>query len=100
MLTHFKNDRQALPGGQNSDFHCDNATDKALFYVHKDFQDRAVWLWEQLAEHYKNNTWVAGYNVLNEPTCEDDDLLNEIMARFEKAIRTIDPNHILFWDGK
>jgi hypothetical protein len=57
-------------------------------------------MWEHIAEHYKENTWVAGYNVLNEPTTQDDDLLNSIMARFEKSIRAIDPYHILFWDGK
>jgi hypothetical protein len=29
----------------------------ANFWIHKDFQDRAIWLWEQLAEHYKGNPW-------------------------------------------
>jgi endoglucanase len=93
-------DLHALPGGQSSDWHCDNPTDKALFWVHKDFQDRAVFIWEHLADHYKNKPWVAGYNVLNEPLEETGVILNAVMARLEKAIRAIDPYHILFWDGK
>lgn len=93
-------DLHALPGGQNTDFHCDNPTDKALFWVHKDFQDRAVNIWEHLAEHYKNNPWVAGYNALNEPVEESGEILVLVMKRIENAIRAIDPYHILFWDGK
>jgi endoglucanase len=89
-----------LPGGQSSDWHCDNPTDKARFWVHKDFHDRAVFIWEHLAEHYKNNPWVAGYNVLNEPLEETGVILIAVMARLEKTIRAIDPHHILFWDGK
>lgn len=71
-----------------------------MFWVHKDFQDRGAALWEHLAEHYKNNTWVAGYNVFNEPVQEGGEVLAQVMRRYENAIRAIDPNHILFWDGK
>ena len=39
-----------------------------MFWQHKHFQDRAVWLWENLADRYKDNPWVAGYNLLNEPS--------------------------------
>lgn len=56
-----------MPGAQNPDWHSDNPTNYAAFWDHKDFQDRVIWLWEQLAEHYKENAWVAGYNPLNEP---------------------------------
>ncbi|WVF65296.1 hypothetical protein IAT40_000020 [Kwoniella sp. CBS 6097] len=91
-------DLHAAPGGQNFDWHSDNATHKALFYEHKDFQDRTVLIWEHLARHYKNNTWVAGYNPLNEPTDEKHVRLISFYERIEKAIRAIDPHHILFLD--
>ncbi|OCF38455.1 endoglucanase C [Kwoniella heveanensis CBS 569] len=91
-------DLHAAPGGQNFDWHSDNATHKALFYDHKDFQDRTILIWEHLARHYKNNTWVAGYNPLNEPTDEKHVRLISFYERVEKAIRAIDPNHILFLD--
>lgn len=71
----------------------------ALFWEHREFQDRAVRLWETLAARYKGNTWVAGYNPLNEPTDEEHTRVLEWYERVEKAIRKIDPDHILYWDG-
>lgn len=56
-------------------------------------------IWEALAEHYKDNTWVAGYNPLNEPTDEEHVRVVAFYDRVEKAIRAIDPHHILFLDG-
>ncbi|WRT69321.1 uncharacterized protein IL334_006305 [Kwoniella shivajii] len=91
-------DLHAAPGGQNFDWHSDNPTHKALFYDHKDFQDRTIIIWEHLARHYKNNTWVAGYNPLNEPTDEKHVRLVAFYDRIEKAIRAIDDDHILFLD--
>ena len=60
-------DLHAFAGYQNQHWHSDNPTHAALFWEHKHFQDRAVWLWERLAERYKDNAWVAGYNIMNEP---------------------------------
>ena len=60
-------DMHALPGSQNQHWHSDNPTHKAFFWVYKDFQDRALHLWEVIAEHYKNQPWVAGYDLINEP---------------------------------
>ncbi|KAF8461288.1 glycoside hydrolase superfamily [Kalaharituber pfeilii] len=59
-------DMHTVPGGQNADWHSDSAHHVAEFCTHKDFQGRAIWLWEQLATHYKSNPF-AGYNTLNEP---------------------------------
>lgn len=47
-------------------------------------------------QHYKDNTWVAGYNPLNEPTDSEHTRLIAFYERVEKAIRAIDPHHILF----
>jgi len=55
-----------------------------------------VWLWEQLAAHYRDNTWVAGYNPMNEPTDCVHERLQAFYVRIEKAIRAVDPHHILF----
>ncbi len=84
---------------QNQDWHSDNQTNVALFWEHLDFQNRAVRLWEALASRYKGNTWVAGYNPLNEPADEHHHRLLAWYERIEKAIRKIDPDHILFLDG-
>ncbi|KAG8894347.1 hypothetical protein FRB99_001344 [Tulasnella sp. 403] len=85
--------------GQNGDWHCDTGIHMALFWEHIEFQNRTVALWEAFAERYKGNTWIAGYNPLNEPCDEEHYRLLAFYERVEKAIRKIDPEHILFWDG-
>lgn len=50
-------------------------------------------------QHYKTNTWVAGYNPLNEPTDSEHTRLLTYYVRLEKAIRAVDPDHMLFLDG-
>jgi hypothetical protein len=92
-------DLHALPGWQNQHWHSDNPTHVSLFWEHKHFQDRAVWLWERLAERYRGNAWVAGYNVINEPADPSGARLEPFYQRVSDAIRRIDPDHILFLEG-
>ena len=92
-------DLHALPGGQNCDWHCDNVTNYSAFWDHKDFQDRVIWLWQQLAARYKDNPWIAGYNPINEPCDPLHHRLPAFYDRIEPEIRKIDPDHILWLDG-
>ena len=92
-------DLHALPGYQNQHWHSDNPTHVALFWEHKHFQDRAVWLWEHFAERYRGNPWVAGYNVMNEPADPTEKRIEPVYQRLTQAIRAVDPNHILFLEG-
>ncbi|KAG8893517.1 hypothetical protein FRC00_010416 [Tulasnella sp. 408] len=92
-------DLHAAPGGQNGDWHCDTGIHMAFFWEYVEFQNRTVAIWEELARRYKGNTWVAGFNPLNEPCDEEHYRLLAFYERVEKAIRAIDPDHILFWDG-
>lgn len=92
-------DLHAVPGGQNQDWHSDSGIHKALFWDFKVFQDSIVNLWVEIAKYYKDNTWVAGYNPLNEPAVSEHSKLVSFYARAEREIREADPNHILFLDG-
>jgi len=92
-------DLHALPGFQNQHWHSDNPTHKALFWVHKDFQDRALHLWEVVAEHYKDQPWVAGYDLINEPADPTGKKVFPYYKRLYDAIRKKDPNHIIFLEG-
>ncbi len=92
-------DLHALPGSQNQHWHSDNPTHKALFWQHKDFQDRALHLWEVIAEHYKNQPWVAGYDLINEPAEPTGEKVFPYYKRLREVILKIDPNHILFLEG-
>ena len=92
-------DLHAFPGFQNQHWHSDNPTHKALFWKHKDFQDRALHLWEVIAEHYKDQPWVAGYDLMNEPADPTGKKVFPYYKRLRDAIRKIDPKHILFLEG-
>jgi len=92
-------DLHAAPGWQNQDWHCDNPSARALFWQHKHFQDRAVWLWKILAERYKDNPWVAGYDPLNEPSDPSESVVGPFYRRVVQAIRAVDPDHIIFLEG-
>jgi aryl-phospho-beta-D-glucosidase BglC (GH1 family) len=92
-------DLHALPGYQNQDWHCDNPTHKAFFWQHKHFQDRAVHLWEAIADRYKNHPWVAGYDLMNEPGDPTEKVIVPFYERLIRAIRDVDSNHILFLEG-
>jgi endoglucanase len=92
-------DLHALPGGQNANWHSDNPVHRAAFWEHQVFQDMAVALWEALADRFRDNPWVAGYNPVNEPASGDSGQVAAFYARLAEAIRQADPRHILFLDG-
>ncbi|PPQ70876.1 GH5 [Gymnopilus dilepis] len=92
-------DLHTAPGGQNTDWHSDHGGHIANFWNHKDHQDRVLWLWTELAKHYKNNKWIAGYNPLNEPTDPKHTRVVSFYTAVHDAIRAIDPDHVLFFDG-
>ncbi|KAF8882277.1 endoglucanase family 5 glycoside hydrolase [Infundibulicybe gibba] len=94
-------DMHTAPGGQSGGWHADAGTHLANFWVHKDFQDRLIWIWTQIAAHYRDNPWVAGYNVLNEPADPHPQHSRVISFydRAHEAIRAVDGSHIIFLDG-
>ncbi|TIA15594.1 cellulase, partial [Aureobasidium pullulans] len=92
-------DLHAVPGGQNQDWHSDSGMGKALFWEFKVFQDQMINLWVALAKHYVGNPVIAGYNPLNEPADPKHTRLINWYDRIEKAIRKVDPDHILWVDG-
>jgi len=92
-------DLHALPGAQNQHWHSDNPTHIASFWIHKEFQDRTVHLWEIIAKRYKDQPWVAGYDLINEPADPSGEKLFPYYKRLRNAIRKVDANHILFLEG-
>lgn len=92
-------DLHTVPGGQNQDWHSDNGTHRAQFWDYGHFQDAIIELWKEIAAHYKENPWIAGYNPLNEPAEPKHTRLIDFYTRIEKAIRSVDDKHILFLDG-
>ncbi|WP_150307292.1 glycoside hydrolase family 5 protein [Planctomonas psychrotolerans] len=92
-------DLHALPGSQNQHWHSDNADGHAAFWDNTQYQDRVVAMWEAIAERYRGNPWVAGYNLMNEPADESRRVVGPYYKRLFDAVRAIDPDHTIFLDG-
>ena len=92
-------DLHAVPGSQNQHWHSDNSTHLAAFWRHPHFQERVVNLWQALASRYRDDDWVAGYNLLNEPGDPGGTVVGPFQDRLVAAIREIDSDHIVFIDG-
>jgi aryl-phospho-beta-D-glucosidase BglC (GH1 family) len=92
-------DLHALPGCQNQGWHSDNPTRVAGLWRDRAFQDRGVHLWERIADRYRDQPWVAGYNLINEPADPTGAVIGPFCARLVAAVRAVDPRHMLFLDG-
>jgi endoglucanase len=94
-------DLHAAPGGQNPDWHSDNAIGESLFWEYADFRRRVISLWKYIAARYASNKWLAGYDLLNEPVImiQDKKIINRFFTDLIGEIRTVDKNHLLFVEG-
>lgn len=97
-------DMHGAPGGQTGD-NIDNSDGYPWLMVDEGMQQKTEHLWREIADRYKNNTTVIGYNLLNEaiPHYFENDGLNEnlepLYKKITAAIREVDNNHIVFLGG-
>jgi hypothetical protein len=97
-------DMHCAPGGQTGD----NIDDGNGFpFLFKSVASRKLTadIWRKIADHYKNESIILGYDLLNEPIAHYFDV-NDLNPHLEPtykeitaAIRTVDKNHILFIGG-
>ena len=93
-------DLHTVPGGQNPDWHSDNNTGIPQFWHYKVFRDQIVQLWKYIASHCVQYEYLLGYDLLNEPYLIDaPDILTDFYKDVTEAIRSVDPNHIIFLEG-
>ncbi len=94
-------DLHAAAGGQNPDWHSDNAIGESLFWQCDDFRKRTISLWKYIAKRYSSNKWVAAYDLLNEPVLliRDMKIVNQFFTDLISEIRKVDKNHLLFVEG-
>jgi len=94
-------DLHAAVGGQNPDWHSDNAIGESLFWEYADFRKRTISLWKYIAKRYASNRWVAAYDLLNEPVVviQDKRIINQFFIDLISEIRKVDKNHLLFVEG-
>jgi hypothetical protein len=95
-------DLHAVAGGQNPDWHSDNASGRDDFWQNEKAQTAMVELWAKLADYYSHESVVAGYDLINEP-CYFEPGAEQAMLRFfercTEAIRRVDARHIIIYTG-
>lgn len=97
-------DMHGAPGGQTGD-NIDNSDGYPWLMVDEGMQQKTTDIWREIAERYKDNPTIIGYNLLNEPIAhyfEKDSLkpnLEPLYKKITAAIREVDNNHIVFLGG-
>jgi len=95
-------DMHDAPGGQTGD-NIDDSYAYPFLMVSEPSQHKFCEIWKKIAEHYKDEPVVLGYELINEPVATyfkaDEDMLNsklvDLLKRGIKAIRSVDGNHII-----
>lgn len=91
-------DLHAAVGAQNEYWHSDS--DGSVKFFHKsDYQKRMCALWQFLANRYRDQESVIGYDLLNETVIDDSLPLNQYYHMAIKAIRSVDKQHLIFVEG-
>ncbi len=97
-------DMHCAPGGQ-SGANIDDSRAYPFLFTSEASQERTAELWRRIAHRYADETTVIGYDLLNEPIdhyFEKEGLnpsLEPLYRRIVAAIRSVDPNHIVFLGG-
>ena len=91
-------DLHAAPGAQARDQNAGSAYGETYLWYHREFMDRSVALWTEIARRYRGDATIAGYNLLCEPVTTNVPLLNEFYLKTIQAIRRVDPDHLILLD--
>lgn len=97
-------DMHCVPGGETGS-NIDDSEGYPFLYESPESQQRLIDLWTRIAERYRSATNVLGYDLMNEPLPKGSyydsyvPLLEPIYRRLARAIRRVDPHHILILEG-
>ena len=94
-------------GSQNGRHHSGDTASGGDLFGNKQNEALTAALWKTVAAHFKDNRFVAGYDLLNEPEGKPDGLTAQTQWDYYdtlyREIRTVDSNHLLFlescWDA-
>lgn len=106
-------DLHAAPGGQGNDLAIsDRDPAKPSLWQSAENQRKTVALWTKLAARYKDEPWIGAYDLINEPNwsfvtpgkgngCDETEnkAVWALQQRITKAIRDVDPKHIVIIEG-
>ncbi|WP_343703861.1 cellulase family glycosylhydrolase [Chitinophaga sp.] len=107
-------DLHAAPGGQGNDLNIsDRDGSQPSLWENEAHQRATVDLWRKVASRYKDEPWIAAYDIINEPNFGFEDPVNDkngirekkneplrkLMIEITRAIREVDRNHIVIIEG-
>lgn len=97
-------DMHGAPGGQTGANIDDSLDDVPRLFIDYDSREKALALWERLAEIYNDREVIGGYDLLNEPIAPGkyDYLIPEVERFYKdviKVIRNKDEKHLLSIEG-
>lgn len=106
-------DLHAAPGGQGKDANIsDYDSKKPSLWESSENQRKTIALWRKLAERYTNESYIGGYDLINETNwaftsggningCgETNNIpLRQLYISITNAIREVDKNHIIYIEG-
>ncbi|WP_091380287.1 glycoside hydrolase family 5 protein [Mucilaginibacter mallensis] len=97
-------DMHSAPGGQTGD-NIDDGYGYPFLFQNEGSRQETIQIWTRIADHYKNETAILGYDLLNEPIAhyfkkeELNPYLEPFYKELTKAVRTVDKNHLIILGG-
>ena len=96
-------DMHATPGGQgtaSAEINDYNPLYPSLWESQEN-RDKLVALWTRIADRYKDNEWIGGYDLINETHYDlpGNTLLREVYEDITAGIRSVGDNHIIYIEG-
>lgn len=96
-------DMHGAPGGQTGQNIDDCEHNRPELFTNEAHQDTLVEMWKLLAQHYREEPAIGGYDLLNEPLPnffgEYAPKLLPLYRRLIAAIREIDAKHLIILEG-
>ena len=97
-------DLHGAPGGQTGTNIDDSPHGLPELFTDDNYLRLTIDLWRAIATRYRDETVVAGYDLLNEPLPNEYQHLyvNELASLYKEitaAIREIDENHVIIYEG-
>lgn len=97
-------DMHAAPGAQSAGDIADSDGEARLWTEFSTYAPITVKVWKEIAQRYKDETIIIGYDLINEPVTPFEvdvgsPMLRELYVQLIEAVRSVDKDHILFIEG-
>ena len=105
-------DLHAAPGGQGDNKDISDRYEGESLWINEKARQMTLVMWYQLAKRYRNEKWIGGYDLINEPNydfentgnkrgcaCIKNEPLKKMYELLIDTIRTVDKHHLLIIEG-